>query len=173
MLQLARHANPEGAFLGVMKDHGAASRPPRGLAIDGAVLRAGAEDEACLFLEQHRAIRDYPLGAHSQLAAAGPAAHRGHRLVDDVAHLRFVRGGRGRRVAPEVEAVDVAEVEPVAHVMGMIGALAGPGLEREAARHDDAGCGADRKEHRLLERRRIEVGGEWPSGDQHIDAVRR
>ena len=79
--------------------------------------------------------------------------------------------GRDRvGVVPEVEAVHVAVVEPEADVVRMIHALARPRLERIAARHDDAVRRAQRIEHRLLERRRPDVGRERLAADEDVDA---
>ena len=66
--------------------------------------------------------------------------------MDDRAHLRRLFGRDRVGVVPEVEAVDVAVVEPQSDVVRMVDALALAGLERVAARDERAlrACGSGR-----------------------------
>jgi hypothetical protein len=52
--------------------------------------------------------------------------------------------------------------------MGVVDTLAGAWLERIAARHDDAARRTQRKEHRLLERRRPDVRRERLATHEHV-----
>jgi hypothetical protein len=64
--------------------------------------------------------------------------------MTDVAHFRGVLGLDGFGVVPEIEAVNVAVVEPQAGVVRVVDTLAGARLEREAAGDDCAFGGAER-----------------------------
>ncbi len=88
--------------------------------------------------------------------------------MHDVAHVRPILLGRCVGVPPEIEAVHVAEVEPVADVVRVIVTLTRTRVEREAARHGCARRGENRKENGFVQRRGIDVRGEGLAANQHV-----
>src|SRR5262245_10654893 len=170
LLEPARHAQAEDAFLVVGEGDGLVARGELGVALDAARVAVGAEDEARALVKSDRAIGHDPVGVHHQLAHTGAALRGQGRLVNDAAHLRLLLLRERLGVVPEVDAIDVAVVEPEADVVRVVHALAGARVEREAARDERAARAADRVEHRLREPLRPDVRGEGLAADRHVHA---
>ena len=122
------------------------------------------------FLEQVLAFAVCPNGFDNQLAAGLAALGRDDALLVDRAHLGCVFGLDGVGVVPEIEAIDIAVVEPQARMMRMIDTLSRSRRKRIAARNRDAARRDQRIECRLLERCRPNVGGEGLAIEGNIDA---
>jgi hypothetical protein len=71
--------------------------------------------------------------------------------MDDRAHLRRAVGPYGVGVVPEIETIDIAMIEPEAHMVRMVHTFAGTRLQRIASGHELPTGAADREEHRLLQ----------------------
>ena len=99
---------------------------------------------------------------HSVATASRPSA--GPPLASTIFRCRMrpilacCSGGKARRVVPEVDAVDVAVAQEQAHVVRMVGALAGPRVEGKPAGDGRALRGEDRIEDGLGQRLGPDVG---------------
>jgi len=113
LLEGARHADGDDAFLGVMEDGGLVLGGQRDDAVDDAEVLGGAEDERLVLLQHLGAVGENPVGRHLEGADAFAALHGEDRLVLDAAvrDLAVARVAFGRGV-PDVGAVDVPVVEP-------------------------------------------------------------
>ncbi len=170
LLEKAGDTQSEETLLVVLEQNRLASgREPR-RALDDAAARAPAEDEGGVLVEDDRPSRQDPLHGHPQPALVFPVLRAHHANVPPAAHLRLLLGGPDGGVVPEIHAVDVAEVEPQADVVGMVGALAGPRIEGEAAGDGRAAIGQEWVEDGLGERLGPDVRGEGLAVDLDVHA---
>ena len=141
--------------------HRRRTRGQRGDAIDRPPARPGGEHEAGVLDQGDAPIGHHPVGHDGQLALPAAALRRLDLLVDDRAVLAARRGvADAGRVAPEVDVVDVAIVEPQPEVVGMVLGLVGALFQRPAAGDGLAGGGEDGEQHRLGQLGIPAVGGE-------------
>ena len=171
LLERARHAHADEPFFVIDKGHGLAQCREGRDAIDRARSGRGAEHEPRVLAQQGVSLRVHPVRRDLERALARPALGAAHGAMHDSAHLGHALGGNGIGVVPKVEPVHVAVVEPQADLVGMVDALAGPGLERPAARHHSARRVAHRIQRRLLESRGIDVRRERLAVDEDVDAA--
>src|SRR6185369_12391493 len=92
--------------------------------------------------------------------------------MDDAAHFGGVFGLDGGGIVPEIEAIDVAVVEPQSGVVRMVDTLAGTGIDGKSTGHDGTSGRAQRVEHRLGEGVGPDVTGEGLAVDGDVDAAR-
>src|SRR5260370_17160060 len=112
-----------------------------------------------------------PVGFNFQLVLLRAAFSQRDCAMTDVAHFGGVFGLDGFGVVPEIEAVNVAVVEPQASVVRMVDALARARFEREAAGDDGAFGGAKGIEDGLGELFGPDVSGEALAVDGNLDAA--
>src|SRR5258708_27899630 len=169
-LQRASEAHAEHAFLVVMEDDCFVERLQRGNAVDAAEIGATTKDEASVFIQNELLLAADPVGVDFQLRLIGAALCQRDSAMADYAHLRGIFHLNCFRVVPEIEAADVAVVEPQASVMRMIDTLTRARLKRETAGDDRAFGGAKRIKHGLGKPFGPNVGGEGPAVDDDVDA---
>src|SRR5262249_34043295 len=75
------------------------------------------------------------------------------------------------RVIPEVDSIDIPVVEPQSNVVRMVDALAGSGIEREAASDNGASRRPERIEDGLFDSVGPDVGGERLAVHRNVNAV--
>src|SRR5260221_7072975 len=168
--QRASDAHAENAFLVVVEDDFFVESLQRGNAVDAAEIGATTKDEASVFLQNELLLAADPVGVDFQLSLIGAALCQRDSAMADYAHLRGIFHLNCFRVVPEIEAADVAIVEPQASVMRMIDTLTRPRLEREPTGDDCALGGAERIEDGLRKLFGPNVGGEGPAVDDDVDA---
>src|SRR6266852_2046449 len=167
----AGDANAEDAFLVVAEDNFFVEGEHGGDAVDAEEIGGAAEDETGMLLQDWPLLAGDPVSFNFQLALLRAAFRQRDCAMTDVAHFGGVLGLDGFGVVPEIEAVNVAVVEPQAGVVRMVDALAGARFEREAAGDDGVFGGAKRIEHGLGELFGPDVGGEGLSIDGNVDAA--
>ena len=101
---------------------------------------AAAKHELRRLLEQRGVVGRHPCRFNHQLALVRAALGVDDAPVEDGAHLRRLIGLDRVGVVPEVEAVDVAVVQPETDVVRMVDALTLAGIEREATRDHGRPC---------------------------------
>src|SRR5438105_8066709 len=115
----------------------------------------------------------YPVRGGVERTLARSTMHVTDRAVDDRPHLRRTRRRNRRRVVPEIETIHVLVGQPQANLMWMVDALARPRLQRKAAGYDHARRRPDRKEHRLPDLARPDVGRERRAIYEDVNALLR
>ena len=169
-LEPAGYADAHEAFLVVVED-GAVQGFEADFLVDGAGGAFARKGVAGGFLEEFLVGSGDPDGLDDEGSAVFAAFGGDDSALLDGAHFGTVFGGDGDGVVPEVEAVDVAVVEPHAGVVGVVLTLAGAGGEGVAARDFDAAVLDQGIEDGLFERGGPDVGGEGRAVDGDVDAA--
>ena len=153
--------------LGVGEGDGHGGRE-RGSAVDDALVGGAAEGKMGGFLQQHVLLLVGPGGVVGERAGGAAAGFQ-----DFIGPNPAVAGLFGRRngvgVVPEIQAVDVLEVQPQPQVVRVVGGLAGAGRQREAAGDEGAVGGPQRVEHRLFQRVGVEEAGKELLTYEHVN----
>src|SRR5260370_5923474 len=133
-LQGVSDAHAENTFFIVIEDDFFAEGLQRRDAVDTAEVRAASEYETRVLLQNELLLAGDPVRLYFQFSLIVSALCQRNGAVANVAHFGSVLRLDGSRVAPEIETIDIAIVEPQAGVMRMINALARSRLAWEAAR---------------------------------------
>src|SRR5258707_15211177 len=170
-LQGVSDAHAENTFFIVIEDDFFAESLQGRDPVDAAEIRAAAEHETRVLLQNELLLSGDPVRVYFQFSLIVSALCQRNGAVANAAHFGSVLRLDGSRVVPEIETIDISIVEPQAGVMRMIHALARSRLEWEAARDDRALRSAEWKEDRLCHPFGPNVGGKRLGVDYNVDSA--
>src|SRR5258705_13689644 len=134
LFQLASHAQSQHPFFVVMKNNALVQGGKCSDSIDSAQIWRSVKDEGSAFTQNRLAVRHHPVQLHSKFAAIFATRRLYDAAMHDRSHFALLLRWQERRTVPEIDAVDVAVVQPEAGVMWVVDALAGSRLQRKSSR---------------------------------------